>query len=386
MESSHLFTGIQHWQIAFIYAFISTFNPQCHLVSNYYKLPELLPEEIETEIQKEKSTAIDQYICSCLGNALNRKHPIESYNNALQQIITDKLKSYDVDLARNPVSNQKFHTLDITTKLYLLYCMIEWQLQDSHAVRSIIEIAYSNRAKNKYNPIKMTPIGTDSKKRNYWQFGESPYVWRDSIKVNELGQWETVCTNKTELEQLVESLSNKNRAEKQLIKYITDVLYEVADKAEKKKWRKERAEIRKAFVPEVSITPLQLRSRNKVKVNYNFDDIYESNEEDSDPFEEEKSDTTETPTKSVGTRWSSRLNNTDDGRWNELTPTIDTTTEDVDTNRTEGMEDGVIIVDEDSVMKEMTINVNYQQMKDEGTHFMDIGMDESVIPANNQSS
>lgn len=323
----HVFVSIQQWQIAFIYAFICTFNPQRHLVTNYYKLPDLLPEDIEMEIQKEKSVIIDQYICSCLGNALNRKHPIESYNNALQQIIQDKIKSFEIDLVRNPVSNQRFHTLDIDTKLYLMYCMIEWQLQDSHAVKSIIDICFTNR---NMNPIKMRPIGTDSKKRNYWQFGESPYVWRDTMKSKETG-WELVCRNKADMETLLQSLSVKNRAEKALGVYITDVLYEVAEKAERKQIRKERAEIRKAFVPEISITPLQLRSRNRRKVNYNYDDLYK---EDSDPFEDKT-------TKTTGTRWSSRLNNTEDGRW--------------ESPETHSNEDDVIIV-EGSMMEEKTID------------------------------
>lgn len=49
--------------------------------------------------------------------------------------------------------------------------MIEWQLQDSLAVKSILEHFNITTPKNQWNPIKSYPIGVDSKKRNYWQFG-----------------------------------------------------------------------------------------------------------------------------------------------------------------------------------------------------------------------
>jgi hypothetical protein len=49
--------------------------------------------------------------------------------------------------------------------------MIEWQLQDSLAVKSIIEYHNTNTSRNERNPIISYPIGVDSKKRTYWQFG-----------------------------------------------------------------------------------------------------------------------------------------------------------------------------------------------------------------------
>jgi hypothetical protein len=49
--------------------------------------------------------------------------------------------------------------------------MIEWQLQDCLAVKAIMDYYNTNTTKNERNPIISYPIGVDSKKRNYWQFG-----------------------------------------------------------------------------------------------------------------------------------------------------------------------------------------------------------------------
>lgn len=52
--------------------------------------------------------------------------------------------------------------------------MIEWQLQDSLAIKSILDYHNTTTARNQINPVKSTPIGMDAKKRNYWQFGGKP--------------------------------------------------------------------------------------------------------------------------------------------------------------------------------------------------------------------
>jgi hypothetical protein len=56
-------------------------------------------------------------------------------------------------------------------QLYLLHSLIEWQLQDSQAIKTIIDINNANTTRNQLNPIKSYPLGVDSKKRTYWQFG-----------------------------------------------------------------------------------------------------------------------------------------------------------------------------------------------------------------------
>lgn len=38
------FSPLQQWEIAFIYAFSCTFNPQQEIVPSYHKLPDFTPE------------------------------------------------------------------------------------------------------------------------------------------------------------------------------------------------------------------------------------------------------------------------------------------------------------------------------------------------------
>jgi hypothetical protein len=157
---------------------------------------------------------------------------------------------------------------------------------------------------------------------------DSCWVWREKPHFKATYEWETVCRNRQELEELVNSLSGANRAEKALKKVIEEEVYEIADKEERKKQRKERAELRKLIPVEVSITPTQLRSRGsrneRVRYNYDDDDIYgidqeeEDNEED-DYFEDDDEENTSNLRRSSRkatspvnrpppTRWSNRLN------------------------------------------------------------------------------
>jgi hypothetical protein len=48
---------------------------------------------------------------------------------------------------------------------------VEWQLQDSAAVRTIVETVYNTTKKSEPNPLAPIPIGYDGQKRAYWQFG-----------------------------------------------------------------------------------------------------------------------------------------------------------------------------------------------------------------------
>jgi hypothetical protein len=128
------------------------------------------------------------------------------------------------------------------------------------------------------------------------------------------------------LNELINSLSTSVRVEKALIKVIQEEIYDIADKEERKKQRKERTELRKLLPPpEVNITLTQLRSRGSrtERVRYNYDDeIYdfehgdEEEEDDDDNFEdEEESQPTRRSSKTAAvvnrpapTRMSSRLN------------------------------------------------------------------------------
>lgn len=57
------FSPIQQWEIAFIYAFSCTFNPQQEIAPNYYKLPDFMPEvNIYNELLLSSSTFIIKHI------------------------------------------------------------------------------------------------------------------------------------------------------------------------------------------------------------------------------------------------------------------------------------------------------------------------------------
>lgn len=211
--------------------------------------------------------------------------------------------------------------------------MIEWQLQDSQAVKSIIEINNANTSsRNKFNPIKSYPLGTDTKKRTYWQFGDSCWVWRTHTNKATFN-WETICKNRQDLESLVATLSPSSRNEKALIKVITEELYELADKEVQKRLRKERAELRKLIPVEISITKTQLRSRGEraKKVQYTFDDdIYGIDEDEDDEYRDDdnKESRPPSPVRPAPTRWSSRLNKSPDDM------SVDITQSDMDTEET----------------------------------------------------
>lgn len=138
---------------------------------------------------------------------------------------------------------------------------------------------------------------------------------------------------------------------------ITEEIYEIAEKEERKKLRKERAELRKLIPVEVSITPTTLRSRGNrsERVRYNYDEVYEEEdeeedfesegaEEDDDDFEEDQPEVRRSSRKTAAsppiekpTRWSNRLNRS--STLNELedmtidSQKVETDVEDMDTAR-----------------------------------------------------
>lgn len=155
---------------------------------------------------------------------------------------------------------------------------------------------------------------------------DSPWIWRETNSMKSLSQWETVCKNRQDLGHLVDNFSaSTSRLEKALVKTIQEKIYDIADKEEQRKLRKERAEMRKLIPVEVSITPTTLRSRGNrsQRVHYNFDDIYgieEDEADDDDNFvdEDENADGNDAPRRQRSkrqaspprpppTRWSSRL-------------------------------------------------------------------------------
>jgi len=69
---------------------------------------------------------------------------------------------------------------------------VEWQLEDCVAIRSLIEKHCRGNRYQEDNPIDVSPVGIDSKKRIYWQFGDSARLWREKhgAKTEERSQWE----------------------------------------------------------------------------------------------------------------------------------------------------------------------------------------------------
>ncbi|KAG0738627.1 hypothetical protein G6F57_012698 [Rhizopus arrhizus] len=301
MEKESLqLSSCQQWKVAFIHAFASTFNPQQTIAPSFFKLPEFTPNQLEAEIQKEDSELVHNIICSCLGNIFNRKNPIESYTKSLQDVVSEKMKTLDIELDKNPLRDQKFNTLSVDLKLLLLYSMIEWQLQDSQAVRYIIDYCNTTTRKNQRNPIRSSPIGADKQKNTYWQFGESSCLWKETANKK---NWEKVCKDKQELEAFVDQISSStNRAEKALSKYIIEHVYPLAEKEERKKAKLEREEWKRLN----PIEPVETRTytRKRERVNYNYDNFYET--DDSDEYLESSSSP---PPLKKPTRSSSRLNN-----------------------------------------------------------------------------
>ncbi|KAI8981713.1 hypothetical protein BDF20DRAFT_911973 [Mycotypha africana] len=333
-------TSYQQYQISFIYAFSNTFDtPQAEHIPNFYKLPKFTPRELEEEIQKPESQLIYNIVCAALSNILNRNRLIESFKGTLLQLLTDKIKATDIDLETNPlVGENNFFTLSTEMKLYILYNLMEWQLQDSLSVKTLIDYNVNNKNNQYYdlNRIRYKPLGTDDKKRIYWQFGESGWIWREDKskkprhknKVATVDNWELLCRTKEDIEDLTKSLKSSsttdtNSSKKRRYFPNIDLAEEIEtrgldfmlEKEEKKRLAKERAELRKLMPVEVNITRTQLRSRgvraNRKSYNYDEKEIYGNitDDEDDQTYESENEAkiVIEEKPKTQPTRWSSRL-------------------------------------------------------------------------------
>lgn len=107
---------------------------------HYTALLTVAAQDLEDEIQKQDSELIHQIICACLGNILNRSKPVEyvcrgclstatqtqqnicfarSFKNSLQQLITDKMKTFDIDFETNPLLKQNYNALPLDIKVSL---------------------------------------------------------------------------------------------------------------------------------------------------------------------------------------------------------------------------------------------------------------------------
>ncbi|KAG0166972.1 hypothetical protein DFQ28_004325 [Apophysomyces sp. BC1034] len=227
-------------------------------------------------------------------------------------------------------------------QLTLLQSLVEWQLQDSNAIRSIVEQFYKNTKKNEVNPLEPVAFGVDSEKRAYWQFGgewksnipnqglilpDSPWLWREKTNVKSGCQWATgrdminihdnesddfllVCRNLNELREFSSTLSTSNRSERNLLRRITDELIPLVEEKQRIQEKKDRAKARQVAM-ELAFTPRELRPRDRRKrTRYTYDDMFADVEEDIDDEYSESllSERPERPERPKPTRTSSRLN------------------------------------------------------------------------------
>ncbi|KAI9484759.1 hypothetical protein BDB00DRAFT_113266 [Zychaea mexicana] len=266
------------WELAFVYAFISNFRK--HTNHGIHPFPDLQPEDLEQALHLESSELLDDLLGSFLSNVLNRKKRLESKHHVkeLSKLINTKLQALEVNLDHNPLSQvSSFGALPAAVKLKILRSLVEWQLQESTLIRSILDTALKSS-----DVLRLQPIGTDSEKRIYWHFGDAAWLWREKPTLKAKYRWETVCRDLEELQQFTENLSKDKRHERALYQHLIEQVIPYVENAQRKRQRKARALERQLAVAEELATPRRLRSRENVKpVKYTFDDDFD------DAFEDE---------------------------------------------------------------------------------------------------
>ncbi|ORY93824.1 hypothetical protein BCR43DRAFT_516839 [Syncephalastrum racemosum] len=207
--------------------------------------------------------------------------------DTLSKIVHAKIQAGELLLDANPIKQvSSFNELSISLKLTLLRSLIEWQLQDCHAIRAIIERGCKNRRPKEPNPIKnIDPIGYDSDKRAYYMFGDSPWLWREKSAIKTGCQWETVCRSLEELNAYADTLSQSGGRAEQLLSSIILTYVPFIEQSIREKERKEKAieRQRMAQIEAEQLGPRQLRDRRGIRPSYTFDediqDLSNSDEE-----------------------------------------------------------------------------------------------------------
>ncbi|CAO3687816.1 unnamed protein product [Umbelopsis ramanniana] len=262
-------------------------------------------------MSRTKSDLLDQLICCFTSNALNRKkiYDTATIRRGLFELLQAKIKASEFLLHFNPIAGStEFDSLEPIVKLEILRALVEWQLEDCVAIRSLIEKYCRGNRYQEDNPIDVSPVGVDSKKRIYWQFGDSARLWREKhgAKTEERSQWEIVTNTLEELKAFTEEIAEtKSRIEKQLYmnlanRVIPDIEESIAEreKVERKKLSKERL-LALPFMND----PMTLRSRNRKPVSYRYDNVYDD-EVDDEEYEEMEDEATSVKT---GIRSSRRI-------------------------------------------------------------------------------
>ncbi|OZJ06530.1 hypothetical protein BZG36_00588 [Bifiguratus adelaidae] len=235
--------------IPFAYAFITSFAP--HLAT-LQAIPYFEPSQLENDIQDPPTVYEDTILAAIqaafLNNILNRKKMLEpkAHLQQLADLIDTKIKTFEY-IYENPLKGsgtnleETYRNTSPEIKLEILYCLVDWQLSDSTAVRDVVEQHWtksratsnskSTRNKRKRDEkgegflmgwlgkevidagasqLKVRSIGQDQQRRIYWWFGESPRVWRQILPTQKRAErWEPVTSNIDELRTYVENLPPK---------------------------------------------------------------------------------------------------------------------------------------------------------------------------------
>ncbi|CAO3636239.1 unnamed protein product [Cunninghamella echinulata] len=159
-------------------------------------------------------------------------------------------------------------------KLKVIHALVEWQLQDSEAVRKIVDHLFKTIKKDEDNPLVPIPFGYDQRKRAYWRFGDSPYLWCENPNLKKGCEFQIVCSDMEELQQFGNSLiKSKNNNEKAMGKDILNELIPKLEEQQRIQERKDRMKARQLAANVALETPKTLPKRERRKpVRYNFNE------------------------------------------------------------------------------------------------------------------
>lgn len=186
-------------------------------------VPDLGPQDIEEGLASDEPSAeVQEYMCRLLTLAANRSKPVEfpHYNRPLNDCVAlyYATRGDPTWESQNPLgSNKRFSDLTPDDRLRLLYCLFDWTLTESKAVKDKIEEAYKNRTAPRihtHNPYELEVIGRDDRKHGYYLIkGINTrfrlYIQTDLAKTPT--RWFSVCSTLEELRRFTSQLSDSAR-------------------------------------------------------------------------------------------------------------------------------------------------------------------------------
>ncbi|KAG9292804.1 hypothetical protein G9A89_006365 [Geosiphon pyriformis] len=208
------------WETAYIIAF-------CQKFKSALKNLRFWPEDLERALESGAEEDLLEDIHSrFLSNCLNRKKPIES--DCWQKILSSTIDQHlqmdtsgfyiDHNPLRGKDGNINYYSLNTQNKVWILYSLINWQLQESEAVRDLINESYKRTRKNWENPLEVQELGQDSKNAKYYYIGNAARIYREkfpkasSIPTNKNVTWAAVTTDMEDIQKLVSELKTKRSA------------------------------------------------------------------------------------------------------------------------------------------------------------------------------